>query len=302
MELRHLRYFVAVAEEMSFGRAAQRLRMSQPPLSQQVRDLEQEIGVELVDRSKRRIRLTHAGRLFLEEARRTLEQAERSVRTAVRADQGEIGRLSMGFLGSATYDVLPKILRAFRQRYPNVQLALETMSTSQQVQAFRDGRIQVGFLRPPMDDSLSVRVVLRESLVAMLPADHRFAGRESVSLLELSEDDFILWPRAAAPRTRDEIVSLCREAGFSPSIVQESPELQTIVGLVTAGIGVSLLIGTPEHMLGHSSVVYRMIDAPEAVFELALARKKDERSPIVHAFLEIAEQVIPPPEGGNHSE
>jgi DNA-binding transcriptional LysR family regulator len=295
VELRHLRYFVAVAEEMSFGRAAERLKMSQPPLSQQVRDLEREIGVELVDRSRRKIRLTEAGKLFLEEARRTLEQAERSVRTAVRAEQGEIGMLSVGFLGSAAYDVLPRVLREFRRRRPDVQLALETMSTSQQVEAFREGRIQVGFLRPPVDDHLTARVLVREPLVAVLPAGHPLAGSERAPLVRLSEEDFVLWPRAAAPRIRDEIIGFCREAGFSPNVVQESAELQTIVGLVTAGMAVSLLIGSPEHILGHPGVVYRAVTEPEAAFELALAWREKERSPIAKAFVEAARDIAASP-------
>jgi DNA-binding transcriptional LysR family regulator len=289
VELRHLRYFVAVAEEMSFGGAARRLKMSQPPLSQQVKDLEREIGVELVDRSRRKIRLTHAGRLFLEEARRTLEQAERSVQTAVRADRGEIGKLSVGFLGSATYDVLPRVLRGFRRVHPDVQFALETMSTAQQVEAFRDGRIQVGFLRPPLEeDTLSVRVLAREPLVAVLPADHPLAARQRVPLGDLSKEDFVLWPRAAAPRIRDEMVGYCREAGFSPKVVQESTELQTVLGLVASGMGASLLIGSPEHIPRHPGVVYRAITSPEAAFDLALAWREDERYPIVSAFVETA--------------
>src|SRR5215470_3343253 len=153
MELRHLRYFVAVAEELHFGRAAIRLHMAQPPLSQQIRQLEQEIGVTLLNRTKRRVELTPAGRAFLEEARRTLAQAERSVRTAQRASRGETGFLAIGFVPTADLDVLPRVLRAWRRRCPDVEVELSALSPAQQVEALREGRIQVGILRPPIDDA-----------------------------------------------------------------------------------------------------------------------------------------------------
>lgn len=287
MELRHLRYFVAVAEEMHFGRAAERLGVSQPPLSQQVKDLERELGAELIDRSRRKIRLTHAGRLFLEEARLALSQAEKAARTARRAHRGEVGTLSVGFVGSATYEVLPEALRSFRKRYPNVGLELQTMHGAQQAEAFREGRIQVGFLRPPVDDSLATRTLLEETLVAALPADHPLAGARKVSLSELAGEDFVLAPRPAGPAVYDRIVGLCQEAGFSPSVAQESAELQTVAGLVAAGMGVALLVGKPEHLLQHRGVAYREVVDPGATWELAVAWRKDERSPVAHAFVEM---------------
>lgn len=292
MELRHLRYFVAVAEELNFQRAARKLNISQPPLSKQIRDLERELGVELVDRSKRKIQLTHAGRLFLQDARSTLELAERSVNTAVRAGRGEIGRLAIGFLGSATYDVLPRMLREFREKYPHVQLQLQTMSNRQQVEAFREGHIEIGILRPYLDetiDFLSTRTIVHERLVAVMPESHRLVKTALIPLSELAEEDFILWPRSHGTRTRDRIIRLCEKAGFNPRVVQESTELQTTLGLVAAGMGVSLLIGMPEHMLGHDGVTYRPVEDPDATFELALAWKKEELSPIVRAFLESTE-------------
>lgn len=294
MELRHLRYFVAIAEELNFQRAAKKLNISQPPLSKQIRDLERELGVDLVDRSKRKIKLTHAGRLFLGDARSTLESAERSVRTAVRAGRGEIGRLAMGFLGSATYGVLPEMLRGFRERYPQVQLQLQTMSNRQQIEAFREERIEVGILRPDLDESvdfLSTRTISHERLIAVLPSEHRLVETH-LSLSGLANEDFILWPRSHGTRTRDRIIGLCERAGFNPRVVQESTELQTTLGLVAAGMGVSLLIGKPEHMLGHDRVAYKVLEEPDAVFELALAWRKDGLSSIVRAFLESSEQIF----------
>ncbi len=176
MELRHLRYFVAVAEELHFGRAAQRLQMAQPPLSQQIRQLEQELGVELLYRTKRTVRLTEAGLAFLHQARQILVQSEQAIEVAQRASRGEVGRLAIGFVGSATYSLLPTAVRSFRHQFPDVRLMLHEMTTSEQIEALHDDRIQVGFIRPPIsDDKLSVETVLQESFVAVLPEAHPLA-------------------------------------------------------------------------------------------------------------------------------
>jgi DNA-binding transcriptional LysR family regulator len=169
------------------------------------------------------------------------------------------------------------------------------MSTAQQVGAFRDGRIQVGFLRPPVEGSLAARVLAREPLVVVLPADHPLAARQRVPLGDLSKEDFVLWPRDTAPRVRDEMVGYCRDAGFSPNVVQEAMELQTILGIVVAGMAVSLLIGSSERIPRHPGIVHRVVTGPEAAFELALAWKEDERSPIVRAFAETAQSFFAPP-------
>lgn len=292
MELRHLRYFVAVAEEGNFRRAAEKLRMSQPPLSQQVKDLEREIGAALFERSGRGVRLTHAGSMFLVEARRTLEQAGQAAQTAARAQRGEIGHLSIGFVGSATYEALPRMLRAFRVGYPEVGLELQTMSTLQQLSAFREGRIQLGILRPPVDGDLFTRTITRESLVAVIPADHPLSEKKPLSLADFAGEDFILWPRDHDPHALVQILSLCQKADFSPNVVQQSAELQTITGLVAAGVGVSLLIGNPKHLLRHDGVVHKTIEAPPAHWELSVAWREDEHSPVVQAFLEVADSVI----------
>jgi len=292
MELRHLRYFVAVAEELHFGRAARRLRMSQPPLSQQIAALEGELGVKLFERG-RRTALTHAGQMMLPEARATLEQAERAARRAQRADRGEIGSLSVGFVRSATYRALPVSLRAFRERAPDVELSLHSLSTLGQIDAFEEGRIDVGFLfrlpEQPMSDWLSLRTVSREPLVAGLPQGHPSAQKEKVPLGDLSLDRLLLWARSAGAGTFDRIVALCREAGFSPENVQELSHWQTIAQLVAAGVGVSLQIGDPR-LLKSYGVVYRAVDDPGASWELAVAHRSDERSPVVEAFLDVVEE------------
>lgn len=290
--MRHLRYFVAVAEELHFGRAARRLRMSQPPLSQQIAALEKELGVKLFERS-RRTALTHAGRMMLPEARAALEQAERATRTARSADRGEIGGLSVGFVKSAAYRALPVSLRAFRGRAPDVELSLHPLSTLEQLDAFETGKIDVGFLfrlpERPMSDWLTLRTVSREPLVAGLPEGHPSADKEKVPLGDLSRDRLLLMARSAGAGTFDRIVALCRKAGFSPEKVQELADPQTAAQLAAAGAGVSLHIGDPRLLSSHG-VVYRAVDDPEAAWELAVARKNDDRSPVVGAFLCAVEE------------
>lgn len=293
MELRHLRYFVAVAEELHFGRAAQRLHLAQPPLSRQIQALERELGVPLFTRHRRRVALTAAGETFLEGARRVLASADDVVRDAQRAQRGEIGRLALGFVGSAAYTVLPRILRAFRERYPLVELSLQAMTTQEQVAALQDRRIGAGILRPPVDEgSFALQPLLREPLVAALPEDHPLAAQERVPLVALAGESFVLYPRADGPAVHDAIVSLCVEAGFSPRIVQESGEMQTIAGLVAGGIGVALVIAPAERMRSRG-VVYRPLADVTRSWELALAWRRDEASPVAGALLAAARGCMP---------
>lgn len=284
-----MRYFVAVAEELHFGRAAQRLHIAQPPLSQQIAGLEREIGVELFDRSGRRTKLTHAGGAFLPEARTTLQQADRAVLVAQQAHRGEIGNLSLGFVGSATYQALPVLLKAFRREHPEVRLSLQTLTTKMQLSAFEERSIEIGLLRPPVPEWLSTRLLLEEPLIAVLPEDHPSAEKDLVPLSDLSDERFILWPRSSGARIFDEIVAFCHKAGFVPDIVEESTELQTMVGLVASGMGVSLQIANPDllHSLG---VVYRAVDDPEARWAMAVAWERGESSPVVEAFLQTVEE------------
>lgn len=292
MELRHLRYFVAVAEELHFGRAAKRLRMSQPPLSQQIAALERELGARLFERG-RRTALTHAGRMMLPEARATLEQAERAAGTARRADRGEVGGLSVGFVRSATFLALPVSLRAFRDKAPDVELSLHPLSTLEQLDAFEEGSIDVGFLfrlpGQPISDWLTLRTVSREPLVAGMPEGHPLAHKEEVPLGDLSRDRLLLMARSAGAGTFDSIVALCRKAGFEPDDVQEIFDTQTVAQLVAAGVGVSLHIGDPR-LLRSYGVVYRAVDDPEASWELAIATRNDDRAPVVGAFLGVVEE------------
>jgi len=300
MELRHLRYFVVVAEELNITRAAQRLQMAQPPLSQQIHQLEEELGVTLFHRSKRRIQLTDAGQVFLEEARRTLVQAEYARRMAQRAQRSEIGRLVMGFVSEATYDLLPIMLQAYRARFPQVEIVLREMTTMQQVQALQKGSIHLGMLRPPIPETgLNLQIVREEPFVVVLPPTTRFAPDERLPLSALSEEPFVLFPRAISPGVYDQVISLCNQAGFSPIIVQEATELHTILGLVAVGIGVSLLPASVR-LLRSQGVVYRALPQTGTQANTALAWRQDSRSSVLFTFLDVAKQSLLPL--GGHDE
>jgi DNA-binding transcriptional LysR family regulator len=295
MELRHLRYFVAVAEELHFGRAAQRLFIAQPSLSIQIRALERAVGVPLLARTNRRVQLTAAGRVFLEGASRTLAEVDRAVHDARRAHRGEIGQLSLGFVGSAAYEALPRLLRAFRSAYPEVELRLQSMTTREQIAALAERRLDVGLLRLPIEDpTLAWRVVTTEPLVAVLPATHPLAGQTTVPLASLADEPFILYPRADSPRIRDTIIALCHHAGFSPTIVQESGEMQTILGLVAGGVGVALVIA-PAGYHGANAVVFTSLEQTPT-WEMALAWRDESElatvSPAARAWLDVSAQVI----------
>src|SRR4051812_47302796 len=218
MELRHLRYFVAVAEELHFGRAAKRLRIAQPPLSRQIRDLEREVGTPLFERTPRGVDLTPAGSAFLPEARLTLSQAERAQRTALRAARGETGRLRVGFVGAATHSgVLPNVLSFFRMHLPSIGLSLFEMDGRQQAEALRDGRIDLGLLHsPPLDADRWLRVesVYTDPVILAVPDDHRLAGRARFTLSGLAEESFVLFTREVAPPIYDDIITRCRAEGF----------------------------------------------------------------------------------------
>ena len=292
MELRHLRYFVVVAEELNITRAAKLLQMAQPPLSQQIHQLEEELGVTLFHRSKRRIELTDAGQVFLEEARRTLAQAEHARRMAQRAQRSEIGRLVMGFVSEATYDLLPIMLQAYRARFPQVEIVLREMTTMQQVQALQKGSIHLGMLRPPIPETgLNLQIVREEPFVVVLPPTTRFAPDERLSLSALSEEPFVLFPRAISPGVYDQVIRLCNQAGFSPIIIQEATELHTILGLVAVGIGVSLLPASVR-LLRSQGVVYRALPQTETQASTALAWRQDSRSSVLFTFLDVAKQSL----------
>ena len=293
MELRHLRYFVAVAEELHFGRAAKRLCITQQPLSRQIKDLERELGVELFYRTKRTVRLTEVGEVFLAETRKTLQQAEYAVYLAKQAKQGKIGRLTIGFTGSALNIVLPAAIRQFKKLYPQIDLTLERLQTIEQVEALNNKQIDLGLLHPPIDDdTLILETIYREQLAVALPDNHPLAKDTSVpiSLKHLANEPFILFPRQFGSVLYDRIINLCQQAGFSPNIVQEAIPQQTILGLVAAGIGISL-IHSSVRSLGRSGIVFKDLIEPTPILKTAIAWSQDTTNLVLPFFIKIVREV-----------
>lgn len=289
MEIRHLRYFVAVAEERNFSRAAERLHMAQPPLSAQIRQLEDEIGVRLLARTTRSVELTPAGGVFLEQARLLLERAETAAEHARRAARGEMGRLRLGFTGSATYELLPALTRAFRERHPDVVLELTgEMLTPAQVEGLLAGRLDVGFLRPPVHAAgLEVHVVRREPLIAVLPAQHRLAEHRRVRLAELAGEPFVTYPSQWRSVVYDAVVEACRASGFAPSVKLEVRETATLVSFVAAGLGVALVPASVRH-LEVTGAVTRPLRGTTTMVELAVAWRAGDTSAVLARFLAVA--------------
>lgn len=289
MELRQLHYFLAVAEELNFGRAAQRLNIAQPPLSRQIRQLEQELGVQLFHRTSRRVELTEVGNVFLEEARRILKQVEQSIQVTQRASQGEIGRLTVAFEGSSAYDIIPTTLKTYRERFPDVELVVLSMTTEKQVEALHDDRIQVGFVVPPLQgqvQDLFVEAVLQEPLVLALPEAHPLAAQSKVKVRSLVNEAFIMGQRNSGCGLYDQVIAACRRAGFSPNVTQEVNEMQVLLGLVAAGLGVAILSGSAKQFQ-RSGVVYRELQPASSEVALAIAWRKDSQSSVLQAFLEV---------------
>jgi DNA-binding transcriptional LysR family regulator len=242
-DLRKLRYFVAVAEELHFGRAAERLRISQPPLSVHIRTLERELGVQLFVRNRRRVTLTVAGNVLLEEAHRLLRQAELSVLHVRRAASGEVGRLAIGFVSTVDYSILPSLVGRFRAKHPGVDLRLLEMTGDRQQEALRTGELDLGLsILPAAASDLVTRPILREALIAAVSARHALAARtRPLDPARLEKERFIVFPRRLAPGLFDATIGVCRQAGFTPAVAQEAVQMQTILGLVAAGLGIALV-------------------------------------------------------------
>lgn len=278
-DLRRLRYFVAVAEELHFGRAARRLNVSQPPLSVQIRTLEREIGTPLLVRTQRRVELTEAGRVLLDEARRLLEQAEAAVVHARRAAEGAVGRLAIGFVSTVDYSILPPLVRRFRQKHPGIALKLLELTGDRQQALLQSGELDLGLsILPSPSPGLTMRPVFREPLIAAVPASHPLAGRRRTALRSLAAEAFIQFPRELAPGLYDLAIAACQRAGFTPHLAQEAIQMQTILGLVAAGLGVALV---PRCMskLQRPEVRYLALDARGFEVETVALWHADNRAP-----------------------
>jgi DNA-binding transcriptional LysR family regulator len=288
MELRHLRYFCAVADWQGFNRAARALHTSQSSISAQIRDLEHEIGVTLFNRAKSRVSLTPAGQKFLEEARRLVAGADRAVDVAQRTARGEIGSLSIGFLIWGTGAFFPGIIRAFRELYPGVQLSLMEMSSVSQSEALLKGTIDVAFTRPfepPYDRQLRSEMLYMDPLVAVLPAGHRLAGRP-LQLAALADERFVVCDRSVAPTLFDGIIALCAQAGFVPKILQTSNMLSSVLTLIQAGEGVTLIPGSLQRVR-FSDLAFCPLTRPTGSIELDIAWSPERDDVVKTAFLDF---------------
>lgn len=288
-ELRQLRYFVAVAEEMHFGRAARRLHMTQPPLSQAIQALEAQLGTPLFFRTRRSVALTAAGQTLLPEVQRLLQQIDGLASLAQSAAAGESGRLSVAFVPMADYSVLPQALREFRTALPSVHLDLQEATTDIQLDLLASGRIDVGFLLPPLPEKLKAEVdylpLTSEPLVLALPEGIATA-RTKMSLKRCADLPLIIFPRRMSPTFHDQILGCLREAGLSPRIGQEAIQMQTIVSLVSAGMGFALVPQSVSNMK-RPGVEYRALLETSPWVEIGLAWRRDNPSPVLAAFLEL---------------
>jgi DNA-binding transcriptional LysR family regulator len=289
MELRHLRYFVAIGEELNFTRAAERLRIAQPPLSQQIRQLEEELGVTLLQRNSRPLRLTGAGELLLARARALLADFEVAVADVRRIGRGQAGKLNVGFVGSAMFAGLPDMIGAYREQYPDVELALDEMLAAEIADALQRRRIDVGFTRPPLlpESGVAQRVILEEPYVAALPRAHPLTASRAIALSELSDEAFVLYPARPEPSVTGLIIAACQAAGFTPRLAQEVLHLQTAIGLVAAGVGVSLVPEAVARAQGSRGVSYVPLTPPAVIGPLAIAWREEDVSPALQRFLAL---------------
>ena len=292
-DLWQLRYFMAVAKHLHFGRAAAALHISQPPLSRAIRGLEERLGVVLFVRSRRRVELTAEGTRLLEEALRIVSQLEHAVLELRGMAAGGRGRLRIGFVSLADYGVLPRLLKAYKSARPGVQLALREMLSPEQSAALAAGELDFGLLLPPVSESegLEHLVVQRERFVAALPGRHRLAApRGPIAMSELAGESFVMVPREIAPGLYDIVSGLAARAGFSLNVAQEAIQMQTVVSLVSSGLGVAVVPGSVAN-LGRRGVVYRRLADRHPTLELWLAWRKSATGAAVAEFIAEARRL-----------
>jgi DNA-binding transcriptional LysR family regulator len=292
LELRHLRYFIAVAEELHFSRAAKRLHMAQPPLSQQICKLEQYIGHALFTRNSRTVALTQAGAALLERSRYLLRRLEDDLETVRRVGRGEIGTLTVGFIGSAMLTALPALIGNYRKRFPTVDLRLRELTTTSLVETIRQGAADLGFLRDagPRED-LIIENVVAERFVVALAKKHRLANRKRISLVELKGEPLILFARELGPLAWDKTIALCETSGFRPKIVQDAPEWLTVLRLVSSGLGFSIAPACVATIQTPGVVCRELTKCPVST-NIELARRSDHLNPIMEAFLAEARKMF----------
>lgn len=295
MELRHLRYFIAVAEELNFSRAAEKLGMSQPPVSQQLKQLERELGVELFRRMPRGVQLTRHGEVLWTAARRLTHDVEQFQALAEQLKEGKEGVLRLGVVGTALLGSLPALVRHARKEMPRVAFQVKEIESGDQWAAFLEHRIDIGVLRPPMAaENLSYMDLTKERFVATVSSDHRLADSPSISAVALREDPFILFPRRLGTGLYDSVVEVCLEAGFLPQIVHETERMQTVIGLVAAGEGVSIVPQCVTRMQ-FPGVEYLELAGTAVLSTLSLAWRSESMTPVLDRFLAVAREHLPSP-------
>ena len=288
IELRHLRYFVAVAEELHFGRAAEKLHLAQPPLSQQIRQLENILEYPLFVRTSRSVRLTPAGEVYLERARRLLLSAERDIHEMRQVAKGEMGSLHIGFVGSAMLTQLPSTFRAYREAFPGIELHLNESFSARVIAGLEDGTLDVGILRDgDQADMLQVTTLFSEPFVAVVPAHHALARKRSLSPEALRGEPFVFYPRSAGSRAFEKTMSVCEAFEFRPQITQEASHWLTILRLVGTGVGVSIAPACVQHLASPESVCipFRGVDV---VSQVEIAWRKGDRRPMIEHFAHLA--------------
>lgn len=296
MELRHLRYFLAVADELHFRRAAERLGMAQPPLSSQIHDLERELGTPLFRRVPKGAELTEAGAAFLAEVPAVFERVDRAVHMAQRGGRGEVGQLRVGYTGSTTFNqFVPNSLRAFRRAYPEVELALEELNSPELLNRLVHHRLDAVFFRPGKEQPSDTAVLplSSASMIVLVPIEHRLAGRSAIELRELDGEPMVMSSRALGPAGHGEVIETCRRVGFEPRITQIAPQITSIANFVAAELGVSI---APAEIANapHPGVSYLAIKGIAPIARTALATRIDDRSIITRNFTRFVQQAAKP--------
>jgi DNA-binding transcriptional LysR family regulator len=299
IDIRHLRYFQAVAEELHFGRAAARLCVAQPALSRQIQQLEAEVGTPLLLRTQRKVELLPAGKVFLERTNLILDEAARAVVDARRAASGEFDRLSVGFIHSSTYGLLPSIVERFRHLHPGIELDLHEMPIAEQHTALMRGIIDVGLLRPqPAPTELEIEPVMEDHFFVAVPHSHRLAGCKSVALRVLADEPMVMFRHEGYTVFHSRIVAMCAQVGFAPKVVQRASQIHTVVGLVGAGMGVAIVPGTARNLHPRGVRFLAIVDRPEPVHVALGWQRGKSGMPAIEAFRQVTLQVVEQLQGG----
>ncbi len=292
MELRQINYFITVAEELHFRKAADRIGISQPALSQQIQQLEEEIGGELFIRSKRKVSLTEAGKAFLPEAISLITQSVRAVDITRKAFSGLIGELTIGFVESATWDILPSILKIYRKLYPEVRISLLRLSTAQQVKQLAENKIHGGIVGYPVKEPLSCYSLREESYWVALPAGHSLTAVDMIRIEDLKKEEFITTSRETGQFYYDSMVKVCMDGGFSPMIVQTANEIYTVLSLVSCGIGIALIHESAKNL--RNDVIYKpLYGTKQWAYQFSFAWKEENAAPAVKCLLEVIKEMYP---------